>query len=55
MRPPSEAALFETNVDPITRLSTDTDIIISGYHPTFFDEQLDSTVGAIDYVRGSGN
>ena len=24
-------ALFETNVDPITRLSTDTDIIISGY------------------------
>ena len=23
--------------------------------PTFFDEQLGSAVGAIDYVRGSGN
>ena len=24
-------------------------------HPRFFDEQLGSTVGAIDYVRDSGN
>ena len=24
-------------------------------HPRFFDEQLDSAVGAIDYVRDSGN
>ena len=24
-------------------------------HPKFFDEQFGSTVGAIDYVRGSGN
>jgi acyl-CoA reductase-like NAD-dependent aldehyde dehydrogenase len=27
----------------------------SGTHPRFFDEQLGSAVGAIDYVRGSGN
>jgi hypothetical protein len=26
-----------------------------GHHPRFFDEQLGSAVGAIDYVRGSGN
>jgi len=25
------------------------------HHPRFFDEQLGSAVGAIDYVRGSGN
>ena len=24
-------------------------------HPRFFDEQLGSAVGAIDYVKGSGN
>ena len=24
-------------------------------HPRFFDEQSGSAVGAIDYVRGSGN
>jgi len=24
-------------------------------HPRFFDEQLDSAVGSIDHVRGSGN
>ena len=24
-------------------------------HPGFFDEQLNAAVGAIDYVRGSGN
>ena len=24
-------------------------------HPRFFDEQFGSAVGAIDYVRGSGN
>ena len=27
----------------------------SVYHPRFFDEQLGSAVGAIDYVRGSEN
>ena len=26
-----------------------------GPHPGFFDEQSGPTVGAIDYVRGSGN
>ena len=32
-------------------------IRISGYslHPRFFDEQLGSAVGAINYVRGSEN
>ena len=24
-------------------------------HPRFFDEQLGSAVGAVDYMRGSGN
>ena len=29
---------------------------IDGYlHPRFFDEQLGSAIGAIDYVRDSGN
>ena len=27
----------------------------SSFHPRFFDEQLGSVVGAIDYVGGSGN
>ena len=28
---------------------------VSVSHPRFFDEQLSSVVGAIEYVRGSGN
>ena len=27
----------------------------TGIHPRFFDQQFGSAVGAIDYVRGSGN
>ena len=30
-------------------------VLPSFLHPRFFDEQLSSAVGAIGYVRGSGN